>query len=389
MAETTAKMELPTGEAAGKNQGDWNAKGKHKKGRRPENNASNATQGKSRSQRSRHRRKAKDKEVSGFKLVLQSLPPALTETEFWDAVKSVVNDTNEYQINLNSFYFVQGKLSDKPFHDPVYSRSYIMFKDMENLRKFALKIQDVTFTDANNDSSVASIKISPYNRSYNSALEKKKPAANKKVLEGTIKDDPLFKAFVQSMKIMAESDQYMYSEINLFKPLKKELDKQKQVNEAILKQTEKALVELAGAVESEKKSKKKKKKKKKSEKKKEEETASKDSSSVAKTKSKPKGKPKLKSKSKLESKSKTNAKSKKVKEHDSLKKEKNNNVVILEAAGKKELQRRKRTLAKKENDLKNVQKNSFTKLPSLMPNTPNPTPSSNPKMKILKRPNTE
>lgn len=275
--------------------------------------------------RDRHGRKSDD---SGFKLVLRLLPPDLSEEQFLKTVKIEIGEMKN--LGVVGWYYVQGHYSVKFRSEPVYSRCYLYFDDMEQLGKFASKVQPVRFVDDNDNAANAVAKVSPFNKRL--VNEPPKSGQSKQSLEGTIKEDPLFQTFLKSLKILEErTSEFSYADVSLLKPLEKELAKRKNVETEIEKRTEMALVALTGDSEKKSKNKGKKKNRKKDKASKEEAggAAAEPSSSAARKRKKAKKKP-----------TKSDVKATNV--------EKNNNVVILEAAGRRELQRRKKLQMEKE-----------------------------------------
>ncbi|EDO16276.1 hypothetical protein Kpol_1053p12 [Vanderwaltozyma polyspora DSM 70294] len=327
------------------------------------------------SKRRRRRNKKKnvgkngDEEISGHKLVLRLLPPNLTEEKFWEIVTPALDKLENYEIE--SSYFVQGEYTNKPFQDPSYSRCYIIFKKFDKLKEAAQKLATVNFMDDKIDSAIARIRISPYNKSI-SVIPPNRPS--RRSIEGTVESDSLFKTFIQSLQIMEEEkNHYEYSEVSLFKSLKKELSKRNELANVMNKRREQALIELAGA-DNKKDGSKKKKKKKKNKKKKSEKIKESEDTNVNKGPSNVKNKKIRKNKQKGSNSQKEN-------HNNSI--EKNNNIVILEAAGKKELQRRKKLQKKNEMELS---LNKLASLPSKNVEASSETNKQPSKMKILKRP---
>ena len=110
--------------------------------------------------RGKHFTKGGDDSITGHKLVLRLLPPNLNEEQFWNTVDPIVGKLEDYQIE--SSYFVQGHYTLKTFHDPTYSRAYLLFKQLDKLKEFATKIHSIRFVDDKDSSSAATIRISPY-----------------------------------------------------------------------------------------------------------------------------------------------------------------------------------------------------------------------------------
>lgn len=256
----------------------------------------------------------------GVKLILRLLPPTLTKEQFLETLKPVVGDLSSWQ--LLNWYYVQGYYTSKIFAEPVYSRCYFIFSHMDELKKFAHLVEPITFVDDKDNSARAALKVSSYCESYNE--DNRKQSRNSEILEGTLDQDVLFQTFLNSMKLMEQSPEYSYADVNLLKPLEKEMNKRKELELTIQKRSDSALVALAGDNKP-KKSKKKKKALRKVPKKEDKESKPKKKSKKTKPISQSEGKG-----------------SKTTKATPDDKTADNNNVVILEAAGKKELQRRKK-----------------------------------------------
>ncbi|CCH61643.1 hypothetical protein TBLA_0F01000 [Henningerozyma blattae CBS 6284] len=294
----------------------------------------------------------------GFKLVVRLLPPNLTEEQFIETIEPALGKDFKEKFNIFQSYYVQGESNSTPFHGPVHSRAYFILENMEDLKKLGEIIQKLEFIDDKDNLTRASLLLSPYVKDLvdESLLIKKPSKANSKVGEGTLQNDPLFKTFLKATKLMKEEKDhhYAYNDFSLFKSLEEEESRQLKNKRVIKLRSKDALVRLAGAenpltpnaTETETDNKPKKKKKRKSKK-------EKLSEDVLPTSTQFINSPK---------------KSKKKKGKDPV--EKNNNIVILEEAGKRELQKRKK-LAKK-TDLK--------MLPGLsigLPSPSNSTASSN------------
>ncbi|CAL9729577.1 nonsense-mediated mRNA decay protein 3 [Monosporozyma unispora] len=288
--------------------------------------APNSKNKRSSSNRRRNRNRNKLTEVTCFRIVARLLPPNLQEDSFLDEIKSSLKDDNfvkTYQIL--DYYFVTGFYAIKAFNEPTYSRAYFTFKDMEQLKQFSLLLSKITFVDDRDSAMKPRIRITSYVKSLSDEMEKS--AKKKKSLEGTLINDKIYNTFLKSLSIMQEnkdSDYIFDGSISLLKPLNKELLKQKKVNEGIEKKREHALVELAGAIKKDKKADK-----------------------VADSDNK---KAKKKKRKRRKKKSQRDAEGK-IEPKDKMKKDKvktNNNIVILEAAGKKELQKRIKLQKQKE-----------------------------------------
>lgn len=272
--------------------------------------------------RNRRRDRGPKRPLPGVKLVLRLLPPTLTQDQLLETLEPVVGDFSQW--HLLRWYYVQGYYTSKIFTQPVYSRCYFIFENMDCLKKFAELVEPLVFIDDKDNSAKAVLKVSSYCESYDDECQK--PTRTSTALEGTLENDIFFQTFLKSMKLMEETPEYSYRDINLLKPLEKELDKQKGLEQAIKKRSDMALIALAG----EGKPKKGKKKKKSTQ-----------GNDVKGVKSIKDNKDVKDSKDAKETKRKK-VKYKKTKKRDSQSNSSNNNVVIIEAAGKKELQRRKK-----------------------------------------------
>lgn len=295
---------------------------------------------KNKSNRSRRRdRSGKKDEIVGVKLVLRLLPPNLTKEQFTATLEPVM--ANFAQNHVVDWYYVQGHYSSKFYAEPVYSRCYFVFETMEHLKDFVAKVRPIKFVDDKDNTTRAVIKVSPHVKKL--TISSKKPARSSQALEGTLEEDDLFQTFMKSLKLLEEKNsEYSFANISILKPLEKELAKQKGIESAIQKKTEMALIELTG--DNDKKSKEKEKRDKKKNKKKKgrselEEVGPSPTTDIAASQKRKRSKKKNKG---------TSTKNNEAKSNDA---EKNNNVVILEAAGKRELQRRNKLLKDKEKEL--------------------------------------
>ncbi|CDF87599.1 uncharacterized protein ZBAI_07134 [Zygosaccharomyces bailii ISA1307] len=275
--------------------------------------------------RNRRRDRGPKRPLPGVKLVLRLLPPTLTQDQLLETLEPVVGNFSQW--HLLRWYYVQGYYTSKIFTQPVYSRCYFIFESMDYLKKFAELVEPLVFIDDKDNSAKAVLKVSSYCESYDDEFHK--PSRTSAALEGTLENDIFFQTFLKSMKLMEETPEYSYRDINLLKPFEKELDKQKGLEQAIKKRSDMALVALAGEGKP-----KKGKKKKKS-------VQGNDVKGVKGAKDNKDNKDVKDSKDVKETKRKK-VKEKKTKKRDSQPKSSNNNVVIIEAAGKKELQRRKK-----------------------------------------------
>lgn len=292
---------------------------------------SNSAKGKSGRSRRRDRHGRKNDDI-GVKLVLRLLPPDLSQDQFLEAIKPEVGGFADG--GVLEWYYVKGYYPQKLGMKPVYSRCYFIFGSTEQLQRFANKVRPIKFIDDKDNATNAVMKVSSFVRRF--APNDVGSSRANPPLEGTITEDPLFKTFMKSLKVLEEKkSDYSFAEVSILKPLEKEIAKQKAVENEVQRKTENALVALTG--DSGKKKKDKKKKKKKNAKAKE--------TTVSETKASRKRKS-------------TKKKSKAVRKAEGSEKDSgtNNNVVILEAAGRKELQRRKKLQMEKEKALGNLLK---------------------------------
>lgn len=283
----------------------------------------------------RRDRNGKKNDDSGFKLVLRMLPPDLTEDQFLKTLRPEFGDLKKN--GVVGWYYVQGHYSVKFRSEPVYSRCYLSFNTMELLDKFSKTVKPIKFVDDKENAANAVIKVSAYNRRL--VATSSKTSHSRQSLEGSIDGDILFQTFMKSSHILEErKSDFSYADVSTFRSLEKELAKRKAVESEIQKKTAMAIVALTGDGEKEGKGKGKKKNEKKDKAAKEGVDTSPTDAVNSTTRKRKKAK------------KKGNAKAdKKTKDI-----EKNNNVVILEAAGRKELQRRKKLQMEKEQLSKNI-----------------------------------
>ena len=293
----------------------------------------------------------------GFKLVLRLLPPGLTEDEFVATLKPIFEEASIETRGIIEIYFVPGSGSLALFQEVVYSRGYLVFEEFEQMRQFATRVAELVFVDSGDNASKPSLQVSPYfktldNSTLVAALSKpvsdtgvstvtatdagdtttatatpvknqKKSGKRSKAIEGTIENTELFKMFVKSIAAIdkGETSSYMTENVSLLKSMDKELEKEKERLDAIERRTNSALLALAGGKDTvgtknsssgnSSNIKKKKKKRKKKEKEKQKVVGV---STKEKEKSKQKGRQITRVK---------------------------NNVIIIEEAGRREMERRK------------------------------------------------
>ncbi|CCD23296.1 Upf3p NDAI_0B02610 [Naumovozyma dairenensis CBS 421] len=353
-----------------------------------------ATQQQQKQQKRQKQRQKQDRNESNlFKLVLRHLPPNLNSENF---IKNVSLSKNIHDLYLE-WYYIQGHYSSKLFKQPHYSRAYFIFDSIVKLNKFASIVKNMKFIDDHENVMIPLLTLSSYiksieenvpERSRNNPKKHQRTKAPKKdILEGTIENDDLFKMFLGRSK---ENDKVIdYGNFSLLRPVRKEVSRQKEADIAAAKKSELALTKLAGGSAS----------------------STKDVTSQAKNANKDKNKDKISKENKKEkqkgAKATTGTTEGKKKSRRSKKKKKNvpatntnmgsgnltfesstdnatnkkptQNVVILEAAGKKELQKRKKQISKTSNVM-----------PSLLSQTNNnhidsPTKNIQSSIKILKR----
>ncbi|SMN22895.1 similar to Saccharomyces cerevisiae YGR072W UPF3 Component of the nonsense-mediated mRNA decay (NMD) pathway, along with Nam7p and Nmd2p [Maudiozyma saulgeensis] len=293
-----------------------------------------------RSNKNKLRNKMRKDVDQGFKLVLRHLPPNLTNEQFMDNLKPVIQDKKLAIFGIIDHYYRHGSLASNLFEKSVYSRAYFTFNSMEQLKEFGNSVRNLTFIDDKDNVSNPVLKVSPYVKKIgNSNVTNRK---HSKKLEGTIENDPIFKRFLKTIKLMEEKDDspYAFNNISIFKSLEKEIAKEKKLDAMIEKKTELAMIKLSG-VDINKMNEKKKKKKEKKEKEKERKKVKKaheveNSSSESKKKKK---------KEKV-----SRRKNKQKKDKNVDKEEINKNIVILEEAGKRELKNRMKILEEREKE---------------------------------------
>lgn len=281
----------------------------------------------------RRRDRGKKNDDVGVKLVLRLLPPDLSQDQFLETIKPEVGEFSD--CGVLEWYYVRGHYPQKLSTRPVYSRCYLIFESTESLAEFTKKVQPIKFVDDKDNATNVMTRVSTYVKRF--VPNTVGPSPVSAALEGTITEDPLFLTFMKSLKILEEKkSDYSFADVSILKPLEKEVAKQKAVESEIQRKTENALIALTG--DSGKKKKKEKKKGKKKELKPKEEAGGENTSGR-----KRKG---------------TKKKNKALKGGENATKDsvKNNNIVILEAAGKKELQRRKKMQLEKEKALESPSK---------------------------------
>ncbi|CUS21618.1 LAQU0S03e06744g1_1 [Lachancea quebecensis] len=266
-------------------------------------------------------RKLKDANIgpaAQYKLVLRQLPPDLSEEQFLNTIFEAV-DSEFLNQHVEDRYFFKGHFSRKPFKLPTYSRAYLTFYEADKLKSFARTISAVTFVDDTNNSMTPTIALSPYLKKLRTE-ESKGLRKNKDLVEGTIEQDRTFQTFLKSLDLLENHKQeYQYADLSVIMPLEKALRRKLEEEARVKAQGEKAMIALAGQVAKEKTKAKKKKKKKK-----------KNNSNKAAAEG-------------------TESKKKKSKSASTNTSQDKQNMVIIEAAGRRELQRRERIKKKSEN----------------------------------------
>ncbi|SCU93918.1 LAME_0F05446g1_1 [Lachancea meyersii CBS 8951] len=251
------------------------------------------------------------------KLVVRMLPPNLTERLFFETLHGELGADAGHEAgvqflaqNVDSRYYVPGHFSKKPFKLPTFSRAYLTFYEVAKLKEFVGKIKNLKFTDDTNTSMIPSTTMSPYVKRLR--VDDSKGVKNSKaVLEGTIEKDKTFQMFLKSTALMNEhKEEFGYAELSVIHPLQKALDRKREEEARIKSQGESAIVALTGEVAKEK----------------------------TKKNNKNKGKTKAKSNQTGEV-AEPKKKSKKSTQRGAQDKQ---NVVIIEEAGRRELQRRER-----------------------------------------------
>lgn len=317
---TIAKKSSEHNQPSGKKLSEHN----HPNGKKPE-----STQPVKKTNRRRRNRKPRKDVNEGFKLVARHLPPNLSESEFMEVLKPVIKDRKLATFGISDYYYHNGSTEKNLFEKPVFARAYFTFDTMDNLRNFGNGIKDLTFVDSKDNVTKAVLKVSPYVKKLGDPNCDRRNHSKK--IEGKIEKNPIFKQFLKTIELMESKDEspYAFNNVSIFKPLAKQLAKEKKINEMIEKKSELAMIKLSGVDKSNEKDDKKKKKRKRDRKKKDEK----------KIKEKTEGKP---TKKKKTSKRKRKAKG------SPKEKETNKNVIILEEAGKREMKNRKKILELKE-----------------------------------------
>ncbi|CCK72464.1 Upf3p KNAG_0K00990 [Huiozyma naganishii CBS 8797] len=313
-----------------------------------------ANRGSNNNNRKKKKARGKYKESEGFRVVMRLLPPNLTFEELCTTLKTEITSDFVSVYRISDIYYVQGHYSVKAFNEPIFSRCYFHFDDMENLKAFVMKLQGIMLVDDRDNAVKPTIKLTPYAKKLSDTNPNGFGKSKTFVLEGSLEETKLFKNFMKSLKYIEKTQEagdegslfnLLDGSISLLKPLEKELAKKKKAEAAVKRKTENALTELAGSIAGNNKNKKKKKKKTKTDK---------DASTGAGlSKTDTKNKKKKPKKSKL-----LNAKRTERNNAQDSTDKKNNNIVILEDAGKRELQKRKSLQKKKETE----QKKSMKKL---------------------------
>ncbi|SCU91557.1 LAFA_0F04478g1_1 [Lachancea sp. 'fantastica'] len=205
------------------------------------------------------------------KVVVRLLPPDLTSELFFETLHKELGSENGSKAgaqfladNVDSQYYVQGHYSRKPFKLPTYSRAYLTFFELAKLQEFQGKIKNLKFTDDSNTSMVPVTAMSPYVKRLRN--DDRKGAKNHKAnLEGTIEKDKTFQTFLKSMALMNENkEEFGYADLSVIQPLQKALDRKREEEARIKNQGERAVIALAGEGAKEKTKKNKTKSKTKS-----------------------------------------------------------------------------------------------------------------------------
>ncbi|SCV03441.1 LAMI_0H08174g1_1 [Lachancea mirantina] len=256
--------------------------------------------------------------VARHKLIIRLLPPNLTQQEFLECISSVVED-GFLSRNVEDQYYMQGHYSKKPFKQPVYSRAYFTFYGNEQLEGFARKVANVKFVDDTDNAMVPTFTVSAFVKKMRTEETKAIQKANAK-LEGTIRQDKVFQQFLNSVKfIETNANEFQYSDLSIISPIAKVVERRRKEQQRIREQGEKAITELAGDMQKDRKVKKKKNKATNEKKEKGKKKDSKDPEPTA-----------------------PRRRSKKQKKGSGAEPQDKNNMVIIEAAGMRELQRRER-----------------------------------------------
>ncbi|KAF9299943.1 hypothetical protein BGZ74_008472 [Mortierella antarctica] len=122
------------------------------------------------------------------KIVVRRLPANLPEHVFADSIKPLVPDTAMDR----PFTWVAGKVSKNPVKGNTFARAYIYFK----VEKLALEFQKAyhghVFMDRHGNEGRAHVEFAPFQK-----IPREQRKADPK--QGTIKEDPEYIAFLQSM----------------------------------------------------------------------------------------------------------------------------------------------------------------------------------------------
>ncbi|SCU80473.1 LADA_0B07668g1_1 [Lachancea dasiensis] len=284
--------------------------------KKSKNDGQSTTAGPENAKAKKRQKKTKGQNVrltAQHKLVVRLLPPNLTEKQFFEVVFKALgsasgksSDAGFFSQDVESHYYVPGHYSRKPFKQPTYSRAYLTFYEPAKVQDFVRTIGNLKFTDDTNNSMMPTMSASPYVKKLRTE-DSKGVKGIKSRLEGSIEKDKIFQTFLKSLALLEEErDLYGYAELSVIQPLQKGLDRKREEEARIRHQGERAIIALAGEVTKEKSKRKKKSKTKK--------------------KVSDAGEPKKKTKKPT---SKGSSEDKQ-------------NMVIIEAAGRRELQRRER-----------------------------------------------
>ena len=99
--------------------------------------------------KSKSKSKFKQKERDPIKLIIRQLPPNLTEEGFLSTIKEKLGPKFFILFSIESWYFVPGHYSSRPFKRPVNSRAYFHFpqEKLAQLNSFVQKLIGINFVD--------------------------------------------------------------------------------------------------------------------------------------------------------------------------------------------------------------------------------------------------
>ncbi|XP_012262251.2 regulator of nonsense transcripts 3B [Athalia rosae] len=126
----------------------------------------------------------KDKCRPMTKVVIRRLPPSMTQEQFVEQISPLPD--HDYM------YFVKADMSLGQF---AFSRAYINFVDQQDIFIFREKFDNYVFVDAKGTEYPAVVEFAPFQR-----LPKKRVGKKKDQKCGTLKTDPYYLSFLESLK---------------------------------------------------------------------------------------------------------------------------------------------------------------------------------------------